>query len=106
MRSKLLCALPLIVAAVTAWSTPPVSPDAAARYAKIQQGMNKLISLVGKWDAAVDFHNQDGTITKEVGTWLVTSILDDTYQTERHLQNNQRRHRLVWFVVTFNPKIQ
>jgi Protein of unknown function (DUF1579) len=107
MRSKLLCALPLMVAAVTAWSTPPVSPDEAAQYAKIQQGMNKLLPLVGKWDPAVDFHDQDGTITKEVGTWLVTSILDDTYlefQTERHLQNNQRRHRLVWFFVTFNPK--
>ena len=103
MRSKLLFALPLMVAAVTAWSTPPVSPDEAARYAKIQQGMNKLLSLVGKWDVAVDFHDPDGTITKEVGTW----ILDDTYlefQTERQLQNNQRRHRLCWFFVTFNPK--
>jgi Protein of unknown function (DUF1579) len=96
-----------MVAAVTAWSTPPVSPDEAARYAKIQQGMNKLLPLVGKWDVAVTFHNPDGTMTKEIGTWTVTSILDDTYlefQTERHLQNDQRRHRLVLFFVTFNPK--
>ena len=38
---------------------------------------------------------------------MVTSILDDTYlefQTERHLSNDLRRHRLVLFFVTFNPK--
>jgi Protein of unknown function (DUF1579) len=107
MRSKLLYVLPLAVAAVTAWSTPPVSPEEAARFAKIQQGMNKLLPLVGKWDVAVDFHNQDGTIQKEVGRWIVTSILDDTYlefQTERHLPDNQKRHRRVWFFATFNPK--
>jgi Protein of unknown function (DUF1579) len=107
MRSKLLCALILIVAAVTAWSTPPVNPEEAGRFAKIQEGMKKLLPLVGKWDVAVDFHNQDGTTHKEVGTWTVTSILDDTYlefDTERHLEDNQRRHRLFWLLITFNPR--
>ena len=107
MRSKLLCALPLLALTMRASATPPVSPVEATQFAKIQQGMNKLLPLVGKWDAAVTFHDPDGTMTKEIGTWTVTSILDDTYlefQTERHLQNDPRRHRLVLFFVTFNPK--
>ena len=107
MKSKPLCALTLLTVAVTTWGTPPVNPEEAAKYAKIQQGLVKLLPLVGKWDVAVDFHSQDGTIHKEVGTWTVTSILDDTYlqfQTERHLQGNERRHRLVLFFVILNPK--
>jgi hypothetical protein len=106
MKTKSLCALVLLTV-VTTWSTPPVNPEEAARYAKIQQGMNKLRPLVGKWDVAVDFYNPDGTTHKEIGTWTVSSILDDTYlefETERHLPDNLRRHRLVLFFVTFNPK--
>ena len=106
MKTKSLCALVLLTV-VTTWATPPVNPEEAARYAKIQQGMNKLRSLVGKWDVAVDFYNPDGTTHKEIGTWTVGSILDDTYlefETERHLPDNLRRHRLVLFFVTFNPK--
>jgi hypothetical protein len=107
MKTKSLCTLVLLPLAVTTWATPPVNPEEAARYAKIQQGMNKLRPLVGKWDVAVDFHNPDGTTHKEIGTWTVSSILDDTYlefETERHLPDNLRRHRLVLFFVTFNPK--
>jgi hypothetical protein len=103
----LLCALSLMAAAVTAWSTPPSSPDEAARYTRIQQGMNKLLSLVGKWDVAVTFQNLDGTVHEEVGTWNVSSVIDDTYlefQTERHLKDNPKRHRLVLFYITFNPR--
>ncbi len=107
MKSKSLCALILAAVAVTTWATPPVNPEEAARYARIQDGMKKLLPLVGNWNVAVDFHNADGTTTKEIGTWTVTSVLDNTYlefDTERHLPDNLRRHRLVLFFVTFNPK--
>jgi hypothetical protein len=107
MKTKLICAFGLLLIAMTASATLPVNPEEAARFGKIQQGMKKVLLLVGRWDVAVDFHNLDGTSHKETGTWTVTSILDDTYlefQTERHLSNDLRRHRLVWFFVTFNPK--
>jgi hypothetical protein len=107
MKNKSLCAFILLSLAVTMRATPPVNPEEAARYAKIQEGMKKLLPLVGKWNVAVDFHNADGTTTKQIGTWTVASILDDTYlefDTERHLPDNLRRHRLVLFFVTFNPK--
>jgi hypothetical protein len=76
-------------------------------YSKIREGMKKLLPLIGKWDVAVAFYDPDGTITNEVGTWNVSSVLDDTYlefQTERHLKDNPKRHRLVLFYVTFNPR--
>jgi hypothetical protein len=107
VKSKLLCALILLVVVATTRATLPVNPEEAAKYARIQQGMKKLLPLLGKWDVAVDFHNQDGTTHKEAGTWTVTSILDDTYlefQTERHLPSDLKRHRLVLSFVTFNPK--
>ena len=107
IKHQSLCALILLAVFVTTWATPPVNPEEAAKYARIQEGIKKLLPLVGKWDVAVDFHNQDGTIHKETGTCTITSVLDDTYlqfQTERHLPNNLRRHRLVLFFVTFNPK--
>jgi hypothetical protein len=107
MKSKLMCALALLVITARASATPPVNPEEAARYAKIHQGTKNLLPLLGKWDVAVDFHNQDGTTHKETGTWTVTSILDDTYlefQTERHLPNDLKRHRLFLLFVTFDPK--
>ena len=107
MKSKPLCALILLAVVTTTWAAPPVNPEEAARYVKIQQGMKKLLPLVGKWDVTVDFHNPDGTTKKEIGTWTVTPILDDTYlqfDTERHIPDNLKRHRLVVFFVTFNPK--
>ncbi|MGH7982241.1 MAG: DUF1579 family protein [Candidatus Udaeobacter sp.] len=79
----------------------------AEQYAKIREGLKKLLPLVGKWDVAVTFHDPDRTLTEEVGTWNVSSVVDDTYlefQTERHLKDNPKRHRLVLFYVTFNPK--
>ena len=84
----------------------PVSAD-DPEYAKIRNGMRKLAPLVGKWDVAVAFHAPDGTVTEEVGTWTVSSVLDDTYlefQTERHPKDNPKRHALVLFYVTFNPR--
>jgi Protein of unknown function (DUF1579) len=70
--------------------------------------MKKLAPLLGKWNAAVTFHGQDGVTTEEVGTWSVSSILDDTYlefQTERHLNDDPKRSRQVLFFVTFNPRL-
>ena len=107
MKRESLCMLILLAVVVLTWATPPSNPDEAARYAKIQEGMKKLLPMVGKWDVAVTFHEPDGRTIQETGTWTVTSILDDTYlefQTERHLPSDLKRHRLVLFFVTFNPK--
>src|SRR5215469_14604900 len=107
MKTKTFSALISLAIAAITWATPPVNPEEAARYTRIQEGMKKLLPMVGKWDVAVTFHEPDGRTIQETGTWTVTSILDDTYlefQTERHLPTDLRRHRLVLFFITFNPK--
>ena len=107
MKSISLCGLMLLALVIPTRGTPPVNPEEAAKYERIQQGMQKLLPMVGKWDVAVTFHEPDGRTIQETGRWTVTSILDDTYlefQTERHLSTDPRRHRLVLFFVTFNPK--
>jgi hypothetical protein len=101
-----LCALCLISLGL-ATSTRGQTGDEAARYAKIRDGLKKLLPLVDKWDVAVTFHALDGTVHEEVGTWNVSSVVDDTYlefKTERHLKDNPKRHRLVLFYITFNPR--
>jgi Protein of unknown function (DUF1579) len=77
-----------------------------AEYQKIRFQMNKLARLIGKWNVAVTFHHKD-SVTEEVGTWSVTSVLDDTYlefQTERHLKDNPKRSAKVIWYTTFNPR--
>lgn len=101
-----LCALCLISLSLTT-SMLGQTRDEAVRYAKIRDGLEKLLPLIGKWDVAVTFHALDGTVHEEIGTWNVSSVIDDTYlefQTERHLKDNPKRHRLVLFYITFNPK--
>jgi hypothetical protein len=68
--------------------------------------MTKLAPLVGKWNAVVTFYEQDG-VTHEVGTYLVSGVLDNTYlqfQTERHIEDHPERSSKVIYYVTFNPR--
>jgi hypothetical protein len=77
-----------------------------AEYQKIRLQMNKLAPLIGKWNVEVTFHHKD-SVTGEVGTWAVTSVLDGTYlefQTERHLKDNPKRSAKVIWYTTFNPR--
>jgi hypothetical protein len=59
-----LCSIGLGLATSTFGQNPG---DETARYAKIRDGLKKLLPLVGKWDVAVTFHDPDGTVTEEVG---------------------------------------
>ena len=98
-------ALNSVVALVCIGLAAPLSAD-EAEYIQIREGMKKLAPLVGQWRAAVTFHDEDG-VTREEGTYKVSSILDDTYlelEVERHRPDNpQRSHKMLTFI-TFNPQ--
>jgi hypothetical protein len=69
--------------------------------------MSNLAPLNGKWDVVATFHRMDGSVTQQVGTWSVSSVLDDTYlefQTERHSKNTPERSAKVFCYITFDPK--
>ena len=79
------------------WPTLPASCQ-GWRYQRIRQQMSKLAPLVGKWNVASTFHRKDG-VTEQVGTWSVSSVLDDTYlefQTERHTKDTPNRSAKVF----------
>ena len=90
----------------TALICAPAALADEPEYQKIRLQMNKLASLIGKWNVAAIFHGKDG-VTEQVGTWSVTSVLDDTYlefQTERHRKDNPNRSAKVTWYTTFNPR--
>lgn len=101
MRKALICVVALFC---VAWAAPLSADD--VEYARIREGMKKLAPLIGQWRAAVTFHDEDG-ITREEGTYKVSSVLDDTYlelEVERHRpEHPERRQRMLTFI-TFNPK--
>jgi hypothetical protein len=81
----------LILAAL--FSTSPGAHADEAEYQRIRQQMSKLAPLVGNRNVAATFHRKDGVI-EQIGTWLVSFILDDTYlefQTERHTKDTPKR---------------
>jgi hypothetical protein len=91
---------------LTALICTPTALADEDEYQKIRLQMNKLVQLIGKWNVEVTFHHKD-SVTKEVGTWSVTSPLDDTYlefQTERHLKDNPKRSAKVIWYTTFDPR--
>jgi hypothetical protein len=97
--------LGLLILAASFSTRPAVHAD-EAKYQRIRQQMSKLAPLVGKWNVAATFHRKDGVI-EQVGTWLVSPILDDTYlefQTERHTKDTPNRSAKVFWYITFNPK--
>lgn len=93
------------VALVCIGLAAPLSAD-EAEYLRIREGMKKLAPLIGQWRAAVIFHDEDG-VTKEEGTYKVSSILDDTYlelEVERHRPESPQRRSQMLILITFNPR--
>ena len=98
-------ALNFVVALVCIGLPAPLSAD-EAEYIQIREGMKKLAPLVGQWRAAVTFHDENG-VTREEGTYKVSSVLDDTYlelEVERHRPESPQRRSQMLTLVTFNPR--
>jgi hypothetical protein len=72
----------------------------------IRKHMDHLRPLVGSWSADYEFHDKDGTIDVEPGTFIVSWVLDDSYlqvQAEHHRRDNPRRHRAYTTFITYDP---
>jgi hypothetical protein len=76
------------------------------QHANIRQGLNKLMPLIGTWNATWRFHRTDG-VTEELGIHSISFVLDDTYlqwKIERHRKENPERSRSSLIYTTFNPR--
>jgi Protein of unknown function (DUF1579) len=77
------------------------------QYPKIREGMSKLAPLVGKWNAIALFHDDDGSVTENDGTFTIAWALDETYleyRVELHRKGDPTHHHSFITYVTFNPK--
>src|SRR3954452_12492734 len=67
----------------------PARAQAAGDERKILDNMAKLKPMIGQWQAAIDYHNRDGSVELRGGDYDIRSVLEDTY-----LQVNANIHRL------------
>jgi hypothetical protein len=109
MQKPNCCRLLLILGwIVISHLTPARAENPAADYAKIREGMSKLVPLVGKWSAVALFH--DGVkVTENDGTWEIRWALEDTYLEYRvamHRKGDPSHHNGFITYVTYNPRTQ
>lgn len=72
----------------------------------IFRNMEYLKPLIGNWNASVRFHERDGSITEEEGSYRISSVLDGTYleqEVEFHAKNNPGKHHSFLIFITYNP---
>ena len=64
---------------------------------------------VGTWNAVAEFHQKDGTLAYDVGTYKVSYTLEDTYlqlEVELHDKADPSRHHSFFTFITYNPVTQ
>ena len=109
MQKPHCCRLLLILGwIVISHLTPARAENPAADYAKIREGMSKLVPLVGKWSAVALFHDGD-KVTENDGTWEIRWALEDTYLEYRvtmHRKGDPSHHNGFITYVTYNPRTQ
>jgi hypothetical protein len=72
----------------------------------IMSNMNYLNPLIGSWAALAEFHQKDGTLAYDTGTYKVSSVLEGTYlqmEVELHDKDNPSQHHSFLTFITFNP---
>jgi len=88
-------------------SAAPISAQGLADDAQaIFKNMENLKPLIGNWTAVVRFHDKDGSITEETGTYKISSALEGTYleeQVEFHRKDDLTKHHSFLVFITYNP---
>jgi hypothetical protein len=68
--------------------------------------MNQLKSLVGTWSAVAEFHQKEGSISTDIGTYKISSVLEDTYlqwDVVLYPKENPKKQHSFWMLVTYSP---
>ncbi|HZM27937.1 MAG TPA: hypothetical protein VFB89_11305, partial [Gemmatimonadales bacterium] len=72
----------------------------------ILRNMTYLKPLVGTWNAVAEYHQKDGSLAYDVGTYKISYILEGTYlqwYAELHDKGDPSQHHSFMNLVTFNP---
>lgn len=72
----------------------------------ILASMDNLRPLVGTWVAVAEFHQRDGTLGYDLGTYKVSYVLEGTYlqcEVELHDKVDPAKHHSFLIFITYNP---
>jgi hypothetical protein len=75
--------------------------------AAILSNINHLAPLVGTWKAVAEFHERDGTLRYNDGTYEIAPVLEGTYlkwEVALHRREDPKRRHSFWIFTTFNPQ--
>jgi hypothetical protein len=96
----------LFALAALLFRAPLVADSRAGDTQSILRNMDYLKPLIGTWNAVVRFHDRDGSITEEAGTYRISSVLDGAYlqqEVEFRANDNPSRHHSFLVFITYNP---
>jgi len=106
MPFRLICrALSLLLIAFTC-SLPIAAQGRADDAQAILSNMSYLKSLVGTWSAVAEFHQKDGSIAYDLGSYNISFVLEDTYlqwEVELHDKKDPSKHHSFLIFITYNP---
>lgn len=92
--------------AAIVFSLPGAARGRADDAQAILSNMNNLMSLVGTWSVLAEFHQKDGTLGYDAGTYKVSPVLEGTYlqlEVELHDRDNPSKHHSFLTFITYNP---
>jgi hypothetical protein len=99
----------LILLVSCACSLPSLAQGRADDAQTILTNMSYLKPWVGTWKVVAEFHQKDGTLAYDFGTYKVDYTLEGTYlqlQVELHDKDDPRRRHSFLTFITYNPVTQ
>lgn len=87
-------------------SLPTTAQGRADDAQTILSNMKYLKPLVGTWNAVAEFHEKDGTLAYDLGTYKISFVLDGTYlqwDVELHPKDNPGKPHYFLNFITYNP---
>jgi hypothetical protein len=72
----------------------------------ILRNMSYLKPLVGTWNAVAEYHQKDGSVAYDVGTYKISYVLEGTYlewDVELHDKDDPSQHHGFLNFVTYSP---
>lgn len=88
------------------WSLPAAPQRRADDAQAIFSNMSYLKPLVGAWRAVAEFHEKDGSLTYDLGSYKISIVLDGTYlqwEVELHDKDDPSKHHSFLNFTTYNP---
>jgi Protein of unknown function (DUF1579) len=106
MSFRLICCTGLFFFSAIASSLPVAAQGRTDDAQAILSNMSYLIPIVGTWTAVAEFHQKDSTLSYDIGTYKISSVLEGTYlqwEVELDAKDDPNKHHSFLIFTTYNP---